>query len=124
MCVLNGSRLGKEFTANAFEQRFNSVPSETLPVAVPEIENPVGHSASQDNGENGFSYDDSTADNSRQTNRQTGTGNESRGRDYDDFLPSIPGLDLFHTGPGFDPEEEAFYRAMQRKKKKGRRPKF
>ncbi len=120
MCVLNGSRLGKEFSANAFEQRFNSVSAETLPVAAPDIENHVENSDRQDNEDNAFPDDGFSAGNSRQHS----VGNENSGRDYDDYLPSIPGLDLFQTGPGFDPEEEAFYRAMQRRKKKGRRPKF
>lgn len=120
MCVLNGSRLGKEFSANAFEQRFNSASAEMLPVAAPDIENPIGNSDRQDNEDNAFTDDGFSAGNSRQHS----VGNENSGRDYDDYLPSIPGLDLFRTGPGFDPEEEAFYRAMQRRKKKGRRPKF
>ena len=50
-----------------------------------------------------------------QQNKQSGRNN-----DYDD-IPSLPELDLFHVGPGFDAEEEAFYRAMQRRKKKKRR---
>ena len=120
MCVLNGSRLGKEFSANAFEQRFNSASAEMFPVAAPDIENPIGNSDRQDNENNAFTDDGFSAGNSRQHS----VGNENSGRDYDDYLPSIPGLDLFQTGPGFDPEEEAFYRAMQRRKKKGRRPKF
>lgn len=124
MCVLNGSRLGKEFSANAFEQRFNTVNTDALPVAVPEIDNTAGDPYTQDYDGYSSAPGDSPSDNTRQTYRHGNVGNESSGRDYDDYLPSIPGLDLFHIGPGFDPEEEAFYRAMQRKKKKGRRPKF
>ncbi len=121
MCVLNGSRLGKQFSANAFEQLFNGQSPAPVTVPVPSVDTP-------DNGvPHGDTTDTGFADGQTDTNpdfgqpRQHGrTAPESDG----DFMPSIPGLDLFHTGPGFDAEEEAFYRAMQRRRKKGRRPKF
>ena len=56
-----------------------------------------------------------TTQSASQQHKQSGRNN-----DYDD-IPSLPELDLFHVGPGFDAEEEAFYRAMQRRKKKKRR---
>ena len=54
-------------------------------------------------------------------NQHTSTQSVSDFGDYD--LP-IPGLDLFQQGQSFNPDEEEFRRRMQRKKKKGRRPKF
>lgn len=64
--------------------------------------------------------DRNTADPRQQTaNAHTGRISE---RDTTDDMPSIPGLDLFHVGPGFDAEEEAFYRAMRRRRRRGRKP--
>lgn len=113
MTALNGSRLGKEYSANALNERFrqtgqtetempvvNVTPQEESTTQEPETapRHTATHTVSQ--------HDRSHSDNN---------GNE-------DFL--LPGLDLFQQGQSFNPDEEEFRRRMQRKKKKGRRPKF
>ena len=122
MCALNGSRLGKEFSANAFEQRFNGTTTADVlnedrnNATIAPVNAPMPESDNHDRGgttpplDNGHTQQiHSDAHQSRQPS------------DSDGYLPSIPGLDLFHTGPGYDAEEEAFYHAMQRRKKKKRR---
>lgn len=137
MTVLNGSRLGKEFSANAFERWFNgdgqkpivdthqqeadnrqsntqgqSNTSPTPPNPNPEQQQSREQERSQENQQ-------SNTDSHSQS--QSHTSQQSQSND-DYYQPSLPGLDdLFHVGPGFDPEEEAFIRAMQRRKKKKRR---
>lgn len=136
--VLNGSRLGKEFSANSLEKWFTvgEKPS-VIPVA-PDVQQeqpqPDPRHAQSDNrlSQSGNTPSD-TAESGQSTTRggsatsqsppfsqpqsQTRQNNSSA---YDD-APTLPGLDLFQTGPGFDPQEEAFYREMQRRKKKKRR---
>ncbi len=117
--VLNGSRLSREFSANAVEERFNGNRTAQQPTV--SVVPPAQSTSSQ-------------GDHSQ----QTGSGQQSQPQsppppvpnasnqgtqqsvDFDN-APILPGLDLFQTGPGFDPQEEAFYRAMQRRKKKRRR---
>lgn len=113
--VLNGSRLGKEFSANALDRWFNN-PSErpVIPVTQPQPESQGQQTAG-----------DNTQDNDRhQGQPQSQQGNAPQGNsqsnDFDN-APALPGLDLFQVGPGYDPEEEAFIRAMRRRKKKKRR---
>ena len=110
MTVLNGSRIGKEFSANALQRWFDN-PGQKPVQNMPDISAPVQDTEA---GNNGQATED-TAQTASQQHKQSGRNN-----DYDD-IPSLPGLDLFHVGPGFDAEEEAFYRAMQRRKKKKRR---
>ena len=113
--VLNGSRLGKEFSANALDRWFNN-PSEkpVILVTQPQPENQGQQTA----GGNTQGHD------SHQGQPQSQQGNtphgNSQGNDFDN-APALPGLDLFQVGPGYDPEEEAFIRAMRRRKKKKRR---
>ena len=136
MTVLNGSRLGKEFSANALEQWFsNGENPEIVPVrpVKRESDNEQSHTGNTQSGDtqsqpSGESQQtsDSDTDNphtppqgQRQTQSNLGHDN-SQVHGYDD-TPILPGLDLFQTGPGFNAEEEAFYWAMQRRKKKKRR---
>ena len=113
--VLNGSRLGKEFSANALDRWFNN-PSEkpVIPVTQPQ----PASQGQQTAGGNAQGHD------SHQGQPQSQQGNtpqgNSQGNDFDN-APALPGLDLFQVGPGYDPEEEAFIRAMRRRKKKKRR---
>ncbi len=91
-CVLNGSRLGKDFSANALEEHFANAHIE-MPISENERLGLLDTDAMQEQGlnegvENGF--------------------------DGDSFGL---GLGLFETH-GTDPEEERFRRLMQRKKKK------
>lgn len=108
--VLNGSRLGKEFSANAFERWFNGDGEKPVIMA------PV----TPDSDATRTAGDTSTPP---QANPSTGQSH-SRTHDYENNYeqPTLPGLDLFQVGPGFNPEEEAFYRAMQRRKKRRRGP--
>ena len=107
--AVNGSKLGKEFSANALEQWKNNpenVPAITIPLAG-----------------NNQNTQTSKQSKSASTNRQTTNSNPIVGRQSsENFTDAIPDLGgLFSVGPAFDAEEEAFYRAMQRRKKKKRR---
>lgn len=117
---LNGSRLGKEFSANALNQWFND------PAAKPLVQPQPNHSQGQQttgrgnhqpppNGgqqTSGYSQPQPSSPQPSQT--------QSRSDDFD-YSPILPGLELFQTGPDFDPAEEAFARrARKKKKKKGR----
>ena len=131
--VLNGSRLGKHFSANALEQWFTAGEKPSVVPVQPDTRQEQPQPDTQQSG-SGNSQSNATG---QQTAGGAGTSGTSQGQQhgqgqsqqqfrqgnsslYED-MPSIPGLDLFHTGPGFDAEEEAFYRAMQRRKKKKRR---
>ena len=125
MTVLNGSQLGKEFSANAINERFNNpanVPTDTpdvaTPIVVPPIEPTPGNTGSDNQSQTDTAQDTQTSGGQQQS---TVTQSVSDFGDYD--LP-IPGLDLFQQGQSFNPDEEEFRRRMQRKKKKGHRPKF
>ena len=110
MTVLNGSRIGKEFSANALQRWFDN--PEQKPVQnTPDVSAPLQDTDARNDGQ----ASSDTAQSASQQHKQSGRNN-----DYDD-IPSLPGLDLFHVGPGFDADEEAFYRAMQRRKRKKRR---
>ena len=108
--VLNGSRLGKEFSANAFERWFNG-----------DGEKPILSAPVTPNTDTAQTACDTSAP--PQSNPSTGLS-QANSHDYknDYEQPTLPGLDLFQVGPGFNPEEEAFYRAMQRRKKRRRGP--
>lgn len=108
--VLNGSRLGKEFSANAFERWFNS-----------DGEKPILSAPVTPNTDTAQTVSDTSTP--PQPNPSTGKS-QANSHDYknDYEQPTLPGLDLFQVGPGFNPEEEAFYRAMQRRKKRRRGP--
>lgn len=123
MTVLNGSRLGKQFSANALNERFNNpqaqptndVPVPDTPVIVPEPEQTTDtHSNTQSQSGNTQAPSDGQ--------HQSATTHSAT--DYGDNDFTLPGLDLFQPGQSFNPDEEEFRRRMQRKKKKGRRPKF
>lgn len=105
----NGSRLGKEYSANAIEQWKNNIITEQA------VESPTSNQERNTHSE---------------TQTQPDTGNHHfpnsnktvERHSHDDYSDSIPDLGgLFSTGPAFNAEEEAFYRAMQRRKKKKRR---
>lgn len=128
MTVLNGSRLGKQFSANALNERFNNpqaqqtndVPVPDVPVIVPE-QNANTHSDTQSQ-----TADTQTPSDGQQhsTGSQHQSATSHSATDYGDSDFTLPGLDLFQPGQSFNPDEEEFRRRMQRKKKKGRRPKF
>ena len=106
----NGSRLGREFSANALEQWKNN-PAEMPDVAVTPRNNP-GDNSHSDSDTQSAPYD------KHSTNHHQTVGRHSD-EDNSITIPDLSGL--FSVGPAFDAEEEAFYRAMQRRKKKKRR---
>ena len=105
MTVLNGFRLGKEFSANAINDRFNNAEATNTPVASVIV-------APTDTG----SQPDTTPQLSDGHQQTIGGQRQSPGShsttDY-----TLPGLDLFQPGQSFNPDEEEFRRRMQRKKK-------
>lgn len=111
MTALNGSRLGKEFSANALNARFNqqTQPTEQAPTAtvvpIPTPTNTI--SESQSTSSAGTAPDP--------------TQSQSSHSDSGDYDFTLPGLDLFQPGQSFNPDEEEFRRRMQRKKKGIRR---
>ena len=134
--ALNGSRLGKEFSANSFEKWFTAGEKPSVIPVAPDVQQPQPDTR-QSQSDNTQSQSGNTQTGSADSGQSTtGSGSatsqsppfsqsQSRTRQnnssaYDD-APTLPGLDLFQTGPGFDPQEEAFYREMQRRRKKKRR---
>ena len=118
MTVLNGSRLGKDYSANAFERRFNGEQTQPdMPVVIPVTDTHTPDADTSTPNDTTTSAPDDTS----QTQNPTPQPAEHRS---DNDMPELPSLDLFHVGPGYDAQEDAFYRAMRRKKKKGRRPKL
>lgn len=133
--VLNGSRLGRQFSANALEQWFTAGERPSVVPVQPDTRQEQPQPETQPSQSDSQQPDSGNAQSNTAGQQTTGgTSQEQRpgqGQAQQQFrqsdtsaydeMPSIPGLDLFHTGPGFDAEEEAFYRAMQRRKKKKRR---
>ena len=125
MTVLNGSRLGKEFSANAINERFNNpanAPTDTPDVAMPIVVPPIEQTYEDSHSDTTQEPEDNQQSQSTSGQQQsTVTQSVSNSGDYD---LSIPGLDLFQQGQSFNPDEEEFRRRMQRKKKKGPRHRF
>lgn len=96
-CVLNGSRMGRELSANALQEHF------TMPYANAE---PIALTVPAE-------------DNAPMEERYAAMS-MTEGYASSDFHVSGAGL-LSPDGSAIDPEEEAFIRAMQRKKKKKKR---
>ena len=143
MTVLNGSRLGKEFSANSLEKWFTAGEKPSVIPVAPEVQQSQPQpDTRQPQPANGQSQSGNTQSGTSNSGQSTASGNgsgTSQGQPFSqpqpqtrqgnssayDDAPTLPGLDLFQTGPGFDPQEEAFYREMQRRKRKKRRgPKF
>lgn len=131
MTVLNGSRLGKQFSANALNERFNSQqPQPANDVSVPYT--PVPEQEPEQNADTHSDTQSQTTDTQASSDGQQHTAGSqhqsaathSSANDYSESDFTLPGLDLFQQGQSFNPDEEEFRRRMQRKKKKGRRPKF
>ena len=132
MTVLNGSQLGKEFSANAINERLNNpanaptdTPDVATPIVVPPIEPTPGNTGSDNQSQTDTAQ---VAQSSGGQQQSTGGQNQhivtQSVSDFGDYDLPIPGLDLFQQGQSFNPDEEEFRRRMQRKKKKGHRPKF
>ena len=114
MTVLNGSRLGKEFSANALNARFiqQTQPTEQAPTATV-VPIPIPTNTTSE------SQSTSSAGTAPAPTQSQSAHSDSGDHDF-----SLPGLDLFQPGQSFNPDEEEFRRRMQRKKKRGHRPKF
>lgn len=123
MTVLNGSRLGKQFSANALNERFNNpaITNAETPAATTTVVIPV---------EDTFTDSESTTQQQSTANTQqpsSGSQQTTPSQSHDNYSDSdftLPGLDLFQQGQSFNPDEEEFRRRMQRKKKKGPRHRF
>ena len=120
--VLNGSRLGREFSANALNLWFND------PTAKPQVQpQPRQSQGQQSQGQQSQGQQSPPPGGGQQTSGQTQPNQPqqqprqkpSHSDDFD-YSPVLPGLELFQTGPDFDPAEEAFARRARKKKKKGR----
>lgn len=117
---LNGSRLGKEFSANALNLWFND------PAAKPLVQ-PQSNQSQGQHSTGGDPQQSPPPNGGQQTSGYSQPQpspqpslKQSRSDDFD-YSPVLPGLELFQTGPDFDPAEEAFARrARKKKKKKGR----
>lgn len=123
MTALNGSRMGKEFSANALNARFNQSEEETTQHPVVNQPQPDTRSQQQDNATGGSSQSSTTTPptghSQAQSHAQTPTSN-SNSKDFDtDGI--LPGLDLFQLGPSVNPDEEDFVRRNRRRKRGPRR---
>ena len=108
-CVLNGSRMGKAFSANALERHFNTPPEEQIPFKEQEEqqEQPSSGSTSVNEGQH--------------TSQEEQKPYEGKGG----FASFLDALDILNSdNPVTDAEEEAFRRRLQRKKKKRRGPRL
>jgi len=106
-CVLNGSRMGKVFSANALEQHFNTPSEEQIPFKEKEEqeEQPNTGSTSAEGLQQTTSHDEQEH-------------YESKGG----FASFLDALDILNTdNPVTDAEEEAFRHRLQRKRKKATR---
>lgn len=123
---LNGSRLGREFSANALHLWFNdpsAKPSfQPQPSQTQGQQTPTSNGGQQSQSNSGQQQNTGPAPNQQALQPQPTQQRQTSSNSYDfDFDPVLPGLGLFQTGPDFDPAEEAFARrARKKKKKKGR----
>ena len=123
--VLNGSRLGKDFSANSLEVWFNN-PAEKPAIVTPDsththnADTHQTHHNDNSQTQNGHSQS-ANSQASSQSNHQDQSGH-AHSNGYDNDTNLFDGLGgLFSVGPGYDAQEEAFYHEMQRRKKKKRR---
>ena len=109
-CVLNGSRMGKAFSANALEQHFNTPPEEQIPFKEKEKQEEQPNTGST----------------SAEEQRQSAFHDEQeRYESKGGFASFLDALDILNTdNPVTDAEEEAFRHKLQRKKKKRRGPRL
>ena len=114
-CVLNGSRIGKEFSANALDKHFNTPIEEQQPFREHE-------GNEQERYHDGESDADSSLGQTQQSSDDSGTEYRHSASGTASFLDA---LDFLNTdNPVTDAEEEAFRRKLQRKKKRRRGPRL
>lgn len=123
MSVLNGSRMGKAFSANALNARFNQTENEAAQQPVVNQPQPDTRSHQQDNATGGSSQSSTTtppAGHSQAQSHAQAPASNSNSSDFDtDGI--LPGLDLFQLGPSVNPDEEDFVRRHRRRKRGPRR---
>lgn len=108
MTALNGSRLGKEFSANAINARISQQQqSAAQTLIIPVVPSSEDAQQSQSTSSVGTA--------------PAPTQSQSAHSDNGDYDFTLPGLDLFQPGQSVNPDEEEFRRRMQRKKKGIRR---
>lgn len=123
--VLNGSRLGKEFSANALEKWFNN--PEDKPIVQTQGNTQYNsttpdnsqHQSHEGSGQSGGTASGNQSNRHGHTAQSTSAQSQSHGYDDTSMFEGLGGL--FSVGPAYDAQEEAFYREMQRRKKKKRR---
>lgn len=123
MSVLNGSRMGKAFSANALNARFNQTENEAAQQPVVNQPQPDTRSHQQDDATGGSSQSSTTtppAGHSQAQSHAQALASNSNSSDFDtDGI--LPGLDLFQLGPSVNPDEEDFVRRHRRRKRGPRR---
>lgn len=120
MTVLNGSRMGKEFSANALNARFNQAETQqtSQPVASQTQDNTR---TQQGNANNGSSQPSATAPPTGNTRQQTHSQSQASNSNDFDTDGILPGLDLFQLGPSVNQDEEDFVRRHRRRRRGPRR---
>ena len=114
-CVLNGSRMGKAFSANALEQHFNTPIEERLSYQ------------EENNQSNELYHNSDTGSNEQQQHSDTIPKGDNTEYRYSASSTStfLDALDFLNTdNPVTDAEEEAFRHKLQRKRKKRNRPRL
>ncbi len=123
MTVLNGSRMGKEFSANALNARFNQADAQSS-VNQTQVNT---QSQPQSQTTSGSSQSSTTASHTgntqQQSQSQSQTQSHNQASNSNDFDTDgiLPGLDLFQLGPSVNPDEEDFVRRNRRKRRGPRR---
>lgn len=113
--VLNGSRLGVAYSANAINDWFNS---STINPVMP-IQPEVDDNSQEQNTRNQDNDGQPSRNSAQESYERTDVSHNSDNQDDSSLFDGLGGL--FSLGPGYDAQEEAFYREMQRRKKKKHR---
>lgn len=123
MTVLNGSRLGKEFSANALNTRFNHAEAEVVQQQVVSQAQDNSQSQHQQGTSGGSSPSASGTSLTGQSHTQAQSQSQGQTSNSNDFDTGgiLPGLDLFQLGPSVNPDEEDFVRRNRRRKRGPRR---
>ncbi len=122
--VLNGSRLGKQFSANSLDSWFNN-PTERPNIQVqedigsPHADSHQHHDNGRGQSSEGHTHEGNTHTTSQDNSQYQDSKSQSSTNDDSTIFDGLGGL--FSVGPAYDAKEEAFYREMQRRKKKKRR---
>lgn len=131
LTALNGSRLGKEFSANALNARFNQEQTqqpeqapqseqtpEQQPTPMPVVAEPPTPTVEEVPQSQSDTINPAP---NPEAYTETSAHRQSRQSDSDNNDYILPGLDLFQPGQSVNLDEEDFRRRMQRKKKGMRR---